>query len=84
MENTLQARKVLKIFFNRKCKQKFEALKEKLKNHNNGYVELYHTGENYSLFELKRFDVDIIINDLEEGEIYTRYDGFFVRCNPFQ
>ena len=83
MNNSNKTSRILKIFFTRNCKLKFQALKQKLKNHNKGNIEIYHIGESFSLLELTRFDVDIVVDDIETGEIYTRFDDYFVKCNPF-
>ena len=83
MKNSEKASRILRIFFTRKCNLKFQDLKENLKNHNKGNIEFFHVGESYSLLELTRFDVDIVVDDIDSGEIYTRFDDYFVKCNPF-
>ena len=83
MKNSNNTSSVKTLFFTRKCKLKFQALKDKLKDHNKGKIEFFHIGETYSLFELTRFDVDIVVDDLDSGEIYTRFDDYFVKSNPF-
>lgn len=81
----LQNRKsrILRVFITRTCKQKFEEVKEKIKNFNGGNIALYHIGDDFNLFELMRFKPDVVISNYDTGEIYTRNNDVLKRDNPF-
>ena len=83
MKRSNRSRRILKVFFTRMCKLKFEKLKNRIKNHNEGNLEMYHVGDHYSLLELMRFDADIIINDFDLEEIYVKQQDYFIKSNPF-
>ena len=78
MKKYKRSQRILKVFFTRTCKIKFQELKRKLTDKK---IEFYHIGDNYSLLELAYFDADIVVNDFEMGEIYVRKQEHFVKIN---
>ncbi len=75
--------RILKVFITRTCKLKFEEIKNKIKNFNQGNIAFYHVGDDYNLMELMRFHPDVVVSDFDAGEIYIRHHEVLKKENPF-
>ncbi len=71
------------IFFTQKCEKKFQEIKNKIKNFNNGEHRLFHIGNDFSFLELQQFKPDIIIENFDEGKIFVLDNDHFKQTNPF-